>query len=52
MSTTEGYGFHILDENGAPKVTFEYADQQVATNMRRLLKEAIGKAARTTVHRR
>ena len=52
MSTTEGYGFHILDENRAPEVTFEYADQQVATNMRRLLKEAIGKAARTTVHRR
>jgi hypothetical protein len=51
MPTLDGYGFHVLDENRAPQVTFEYDDQQVAMNMRRLVKEALASGARTTVHR-
>jgi hypothetical protein len=51
MSTTEGYGFNILNEHRAPEATFEYADQHVASDMRRLVKEALGKAVRVTVHR-
>ncbi len=51
MSTTEGHGFHVLNEHRAPGVTFEYVDQHVASDMRRLLKEALGKSIRITVHR-
>ena len=52
MSTTEGYGFNILDKNRTPQVTFEYEDQQTATNMRRLVREALGTAALVNIHRR
>ena len=52
MSTTQGHGFHILDKNRAPQITFEYEDQETAIRMRRLVKEASGTAAQVTVHRR
>lgn len=52
MSTMGGYGFHILDKNRAPQITFEYEDQQTATSMRRLVREASGTATQVTVHRR
>jgi hypothetical protein len=40
-----GVGFNILNERGAPIVTFGYLDQSKATNARTLIEKAIVDAA-------
>jgi hypothetical protein len=40
-----GVGFNIVNERGAPIVTFGYLDQSKATNARALIEKAIVDAA-------
>jgi hypothetical protein len=40
-SSFAGVGFNIVDERGAPIVTFGYLDQAKATNARALIERAI-----------
>jgi hypothetical protein len=40
-----GVGFNVVDDRGAPIVTFGYLDQAKATNARALIEKAIVDAA-------
>ncbi|MGJ4908855.1 hypothetical protein [Bradyrhizobium sp. HKCCYLS2033] len=52
MQTTNGSGFNVLDQYGAPQATVEYADRETAIHMRSLLHEAVSRSTSITVHRR
>ena len=41
QSTTEGYGFNVGNEYGAPIVSFEYPDRKAAATARGLIAKAI-----------
>lgn len=47
-SASDGYGFNILNERGAPIVTFAYVDQPEAEMARALIQDAIINAASIT----
>jgi hypothetical protein len=47
-SSSDGYGFNITNERGAPVVTFAYVDEPEAEMARALIQNAIINAATIT----